>query len=45
MRISAIVASAILIGTLATASMAEIQPRPGWQVVETEMSHANLLTV
>ena len=43
MRLCTTVASAILVGTLATASMAEIQPRPGWQVVETEMSHADLL--
>ncbi|RDC74105.1 DUF302 domain-containing protein [Rhodovulum sp. 12E13] len=35
----------LLVTTLALggAAAAEVQPRPGWQVVETDMSHAELL--
>jgi len=43
MRTYARFALAALISTLATASVAEMQPRPGWQIVETEMTHAALL--
>lgn len=38
-----IAAAGMMAFGLATAAMAQIAPRDGWQVIETELSHAELL--
>jgi len=42
MRIWKTLVPALLIG-LPCAASADIEPRPGWQVIETELTHADLL--